>query len=116
MRLSRLSILNFRNFEAIDIALANNVVLLGENRVGKSNLLFAIRLVLDPTLPDAAARCLPLSVAGVSAADKLAALAPILAKGGAQSMLVGALDEVCCSRCANCADWLDDAWPPCRCS
>lgn len=54
MRLSRLSILNFRNFEAIDIALANNVVLLGENRVGKSNLLFAIRLILDPTLPDAA--------------------------------------------------------------
>lgn len=54
MRLSRLSILNFRNFEAIDIPLANNVVLLGENRVGKSNLLFAIRLVLDPTLPDAA--------------------------------------------------------------
>lgn len=54
MRLCRLSIRNFRNFEAIDIALANNVVLLGENRVGKSNLLFAIRLVLDPTLPDAA--------------------------------------------------------------
>ncbi|OSZ72093.1 ATP-dependent endonuclease [Sphingomonas sp. IBVSS1] len=54
MRLARLSIVNFRNFEAINIALAGNVVLLGENRVGKSNLLFAIRLVLDPTLPDAA--------------------------------------------------------------
>lgn len=54
MRLTRLSIQNFRNFEAIDVALAGNVVLLGENRVGKSNLLFAIRLVLDPTLPDAA--------------------------------------------------------------
>ena len=54
MRLTRLSIQNFRNFEAINVALAGNVVLLGENRVGKSNLLFAIRLVLDPTLPDAA--------------------------------------------------------------
>ncbi len=54
MRLSKLSIRNFRNFEAVDIPLANNVVLLGENRVGKSNLLFAIRLVLDPTLADAA--------------------------------------------------------------
>ena len=54
MRLAKLSIRNLRNFEAIDIALAGNVVLLGENRVGKSNLLFAIRLVLDPTLPDAA--------------------------------------------------------------
>lgn len=54
MRLARLSIRNFRNFQAIDIPLAGNVVLLGENRVGKSNLLFAIRLVLDPTLPDSA--------------------------------------------------------------
>lgn len=52
LRLSKLSIRNFRNFRAIDIPLAGNVVLLGENRVGKSNLLFAIRLVLDPTLPD----------------------------------------------------------------
>ena len=54
MRLARLSICNFRNFEAVDIPLSGNVVLLGENRVGKSNLLFAIRLVLDPTLSDAA--------------------------------------------------------------
>lgn len=54
MRLARLRIHNFRNFEMVDIALAGNVVLLGENRVGKSNLLFAIRLVLDPTLPDSA--------------------------------------------------------------
>lgn len=54
MRLVKLSIRNFRNFAAIDIPLTGNVVLLGENRVGKSNLLFAIRLVLDPTLPDSA--------------------------------------------------------------
>lgn len=54
MRLSKLTIRNFRNFAAINIPLAGNVVLLGENRVGKSNLLFAIRLVLDPTLPDSA--------------------------------------------------------------
>lgn len=54
MRLARLSIRNFRNFQFIDVALAGNVVLLGENRIGKSNLLFAIRLVLDPTLPDSA--------------------------------------------------------------
>lgn len=54
MRLSKLSIRNFRNFRSVDIPLSGNVVLLGENRVGKSNLLFAIRLVLDPTLPDSA--------------------------------------------------------------
>jgi putative ATP-dependent endonuclease of OLD family len=54
MRLSKLSIGNFRNFQSIDIPLSGNVVLLGQNRVGKSNLLFAIQLILDPTLPDSA--------------------------------------------------------------
>lgn len=54
MRLSNLSVRNFRNFQSAEIPLFGNVVLLGENRVGKSNLLFAIRLVLDPTLPDSA--------------------------------------------------------------
>lgn len=54
VRLARLSVRNFRNFASVDIPLAGNVVLLGENRVGKSNLLHAIRLVLDPTLPDSA--------------------------------------------------------------
>ncbi|RVM16480.1 ATP-dependent nuclease [Sinorhizobium meliloti] len=54
MRLSKLSIRNFRNFQSVDIPLAGNVVLLGQNRVGKSNLLFAIQLILDPTLPDSA--------------------------------------------------------------
>ncbi|GAO91699.1 hypothetical protein PSA5_03300 [Pseudomonas syringae pv. actinidiae] len=52
MHLTSLSIRNFRNFLSINIPLVGNIVLLGENRVGKSNLLFAIRLVLDPTLPD----------------------------------------------------------------
>ena len=54
MRLSKLSIRNFRNFRSVEIPLSDNVVLLGENRVGKSNLLLAIRLILDPTLPDSA--------------------------------------------------------------
>lgn len=54
MRLKNLIIKNFRNFEAIDISLGSNIVLLGENRVGKSNLLFAMRLVIDQTLPDSA--------------------------------------------------------------
>lgn len=54
MYLSKLSIRNFRNFQSIDVALAGNVVLLGENRVGKSNLLFAVQLILDQTLPDSA--------------------------------------------------------------
>ncbi|PZA10768.1 ATP-dependent endonuclease [Rhodopseudomonas palustris] len=54
MRLSKLSVRNFRNFRELDIALSGNGVLLGENAIGKSNLLFAIQLILDPMLPDAA--------------------------------------------------------------
>jgi putative ATP-dependent endonuclease of OLD family len=54
VHLKKLSIRNFRNFESIDIPLVNSIVLLGANRVGKSNLLFAFRLVLDATLPDSA--------------------------------------------------------------
>lgn len=54
MRLSRIRIENFRNFQSVDCQLGNHVVLLGENGVGKSNLLYALRLVLDPDLPDAA--------------------------------------------------------------
>ena len=54
MELARISISNFRNFSALDVELAGNVVVVGENRVGKSNLLYALRLLLDPTLPDSA--------------------------------------------------------------
>lgn len=54
MHLSHVRIVNFRNFAALDVALDSNVVMVGENRVGKSNFVFALRLVLDSTLPDAA--------------------------------------------------------------
>jgi len=54
MHLKNLKISNFRNFESIDIPLKGNIVLLGENRVGKSNLIFAMRLVIDQTLSDSA--------------------------------------------------------------
>src|SRR5262245_41106042 len=54
MHLSRVQIINFRNFAALDVALDANMVMVGENRVGKSNFIFALRLVLDTALPDAA--------------------------------------------------------------
>ena len=54
MQLSRIAVENFRNFSSLDVRLAGNVVVLGENRVGKSNLLHALRLVLDPSLSDTA--------------------------------------------------------------
>lgn len=54
MHLSKIRIENFRNFSELDVDLAGNVVIVGENRVGKSNLLHALRLIFDPSLPDSA--------------------------------------------------------------
>src|SRR5713226_1880529 len=54
MRISRVQIKNFRNFHKLDIALSDHAVVVGENRIGKSNLLYALRLLLDPSLPDSA--------------------------------------------------------------
>jgi putative ATP-dependent endonuclease of OLD family len=45
---------NFRNFQGVDIPLGAHVVIVGENKSGKSNLAYALRLVLDPSLPDSA--------------------------------------------------------------
>jgi putative ATP-dependent endonuclease of the OLD family len=52
MRISRIRIKNFRNFADVDFEVGDNAVFIGENKVGKSNLLFALRLILDPALPD----------------------------------------------------------------
>ncbi len=52
MHISRVQIRNFRNFKNIDVPMAKNTVLVGENRAGKSNFIHALRLVLDTSLPD----------------------------------------------------------------
>lgn len=44
MKISRLIIKNYRNLKDIDICLGENVVLIGENNSGKSNLLRAVTL------------------------------------------------------------------------
>ena len=54
MHLSRILIENFRNFSKLDVALDGNIVVVGENKVGKSNLMHALRLLFDPSLPDSA--------------------------------------------------------------
>ena len=54
MRISRVQITNFRNFQNLDVLLNGHAVIVGENKIGKSNFLYALRLVLDPTLTDAA--------------------------------------------------------------
>ncbi|WP_433294322.1 ATP-dependent nuclease [Actinoplanes sp. CA-030573] len=53
MQLRKVHIRNFRNFADLSIEpFPNPAVIVGENGVGKSNLLMALRLVLDPDLPD----------------------------------------------------------------
>src|SRR5258707_7985326 len=54
MRISRVQITNFRNFKSLDVALSEHAVIVGENKIGKSNFIYALRLLLDPTLPDSA--------------------------------------------------------------
>lgn len=50
MRMSRIAVKNFRNLVDISVPLARHTVIVGENRSGKSNLLHAMRLVLDNSL------------------------------------------------------------------
>lgn len=55
MRISRVLIENYRNFRRLEIdPFPPSAVIVGENGVGKSNFLRALRLVLDPDLPDSA--------------------------------------------------------------
>lgn len=83
MYLSRIKISKFRNFSDLDVPLSGNVVIVGENRVGKSNLLYALRLIFDPSLPDSD-RLLGLAdfwdglEAGPSATDKIVISVEIL--------------------------------------
>lgn len=52
MRIAHIHIENFRNFHKLDIAVGKSAVILGENQIGKTNLIYALRLLLDPSLPD----------------------------------------------------------------
>lgn len=56
MRISRVQIANFRNFKSLDVEVGSHLVVVGENKVGKSNFLHALRLILDPSLPDSSRR------------------------------------------------------------
>lgn len=50
MKLSRVKIKNYRNFFDDDISLNNETIIIGPNDVGKTNLLMAIRILLDKSL------------------------------------------------------------------
>lgn len=64
--LSRIQIQNFRNFHDLDVRLGRTTVVVGENNVGKSNLLFALRLILTPGLPIPQDRCTKMTSGTVS--------------------------------------------------
>ncbi|MDC7126779.1 MAG: AAA family ATPase [Spirochaetales bacterium] len=50
--ISRVKIENFRNFKSFDILTNSKQVIFGENESGKSNYIFALQLILDPSLSD----------------------------------------------------------------
>lgn len=50
--ISRIEIDNFRNFNKLRLDLNGNTVIVGENKIGKTNLVHALRLVLDPRLSE----------------------------------------------------------------
>lgn len=47
MKFEKVSIVNFRNFENIEIDVSNKNVFFGLNDVGKTNFLYALRYVFD---------------------------------------------------------------------
>jgi putative ATP-dependent endonuclease of OLD family len=52
VRVARINIVNFANFADLDVKTGDSIVVVGENKAGKSNLLFALRLLLDPGLSE----------------------------------------------------------------
>ncbi len=48
----KMHIENYRNFETADFMLDEKQVIIGENNIGKSNLIRAMQLILDPSLSD----------------------------------------------------------------
>lgn len=52
MYINKVKICNFRNFKETEVHLGKQMIIVGENKIGKSNFIHALRLVLDPTLPE----------------------------------------------------------------
>ncbi|WP_118138150.1 ATP-dependent endonuclease [Oceanicella sp. SM1341] len=52
MRISRVRITNFANFSDLDVETGESIVIVGENKVGKSNFIRALQLILDPGLSE----------------------------------------------------------------
>ncbi|SHN50687.1 AAA family ATPase [Desulfitobacterium chlororespirans] len=51
-QICKIHIKNYRNFSSVGFDLSDRQIIIGENNVGKSNLLRAMQLILDPSLSD----------------------------------------------------------------
>ena len=54
MYINRVQLKGFRNFHDATISFNRKTLIIGANEIGKSNLLYALRLLLDRTLPETA--------------------------------------------------------------
>lgn len=52
VRISRVRIVNFANFSELEVETSASLVIVGENKVGKSNFIRALQLVLDPSISE----------------------------------------------------------------
>ncbi|MCZ8166596.1 AAA family ATPase [Silanimonas sp.] len=52
MRISRVRIKNFTNFSDVDVETGESIVIVGENKAGKTNFIRALQLILDPGLSE----------------------------------------------------------------
>ncbi|MFN4140517.1 MAG: AAA family ATPase [Aestuariivirga sp.] len=52
MHISSITIKNFANFSALEVKTGSSIVIVGENKVGKSNFIRALQLILDPGLSE----------------------------------------------------------------
>lgn len=52
MRISRVRLINFANFSDVDVETGESIVIVGENKVGKSNFIRGLQLILDPALSE----------------------------------------------------------------
>lgn len=52
MKIEQVKLKGFRNYKDATINFNNNTLIIGENDVGKTNLIYALRLMLDRSLSE----------------------------------------------------------------
>ncbi len=52
MKIEKVEITNFRNFENATINFNDSTLIIGANDIGKTNLIYALRLLLDKSLSE----------------------------------------------------------------